>query len=82
MGARSGKHGRVACKSSPHYQAANSTMGGKIFTGESCFFTGLVYGAGCGGSQKRRARAKGVETTFRLSPPKKRKQRKGSTRVL
>ncbi|EXU95294.1 hypothetical protein X797_011621 [Metarhizium robertsii] len=36
MGARSGKHGRVACKSSPHYQAANSTMGGKFFTGESC----------------------------------------------
>ncbi|EXV00308.1 hypothetical protein X797_006753 [Metarhizium robertsii] len=42
----------------------------------------LVCGAGCGGSRKRRARAEGAETTFRLSPPEKKKQRKGSTGVL
>ncbi|KAK8912635.1 hypothetical protein VCV18_012314 [Metarhizium anisopliae] len=109
MGARSGKHGRVACKFSPHYQAANSTMGGKIFTGESCvemwfiskaltvycypsagcagdaiYWTKLVYGAGCGGSRKRRARVEGAETTFRLSPPEKKetKEREHDSAVM
>jgi hypothetical protein len=44
----------------------------------------LVYGAGCGGSRKRRARAEGVETTFRLSPPEKKetKEREHDSAVM